>query len=376
MMPMPFTLESLALLLFIAGALALTALHWRRWRDDRQRAAHQPTPAVCALNDAPRVSLLVPAWNEIAHIDAHIESYKRLTYPNKELILCAGGSDGTYAAALRHQRDDIRVIEQIAGEGKQSALRRSLTLADGEIIFLTDADCLLDDAAFTCALAPLINDGKSAMTGRFAPLPHQRENALVAHQWAVDNYARSFSPQHVEGLIGRNAAVRRAVLEQVGGFDEPVRIGTDYWLARKLARAGVPIRYVHASCVQTEFKDRAAPYLRQQSRWMRNILLHGRTLGATAQVRSALIQCAVGAGVLLSPLTILLIGWFGLVLWALLVWYGTLARWRYLRFAEITVGLPRRARFYAFAPALFLLDQWMLTYTLIEWLLPTRRWSW
>lgn len=368
-------MDKFAALLLIVGAAGIAALHLRSWRADRERA-RTSTAAPPALNAAPRVSLLVPAWNEAAHLDAHIESYMRLSYPNKELILCAGGGDDTYMRAQRYIRGDIHVIEQQAGEGKQSALRRSLTLSSGEIIFLTDADCLLDDRAFIWTLAPLLNDGEFAATGRFAPLPHQRENALVAHQWAVDTYIRSFSPPYVEGLIGRCAALWRSVLDQVGGFDEPVRIGTDYWLARKLVRAGVRIRYVHESCVQTEFKDRVAPYLRQQSRWIRNILLHGQTFGASDQVRSALTQCVAGTALLLFPLTVVLLGWISLVGWALLLWYGTLARWRYLRFAEIAVDLPRRARFYALTPVFFILDQGMLAYTLIEWLLPRRRWKW
>ena len=222
------------------------------------------TISTCNLVATPKVSFLVPAWNEARNLDAHVQSFQDLTYSNKELILCAGGNDGSYEIASRYQSTNIHVLEQIAGEGKQSALRRSLELAKGEIIYLTDADCIFNEQAFSCALMPLINEKELATTGRYAPLLQQRRHPLVLMQWYVDNYARALSPAYVEGLIGRNAAIWRKTLEEVGAFDEPVKIGTDYFLARKLAQAGKRVCYVNDSAVETEFKTTLGGYLRQQ----------------------------------------------------------------------------------------------------------------
>ena len=47
----------------------------------------------------PLVSLLVAAWNEEAHLVAFLSSFMALAYPQKELILCAGGDDQTWALA-------------------------------------------------------------------------------------------------------------------------------------------------------------------------------------------------------------------------------------------------------------------------------------
>ncbi|NJK33015.1 MAG: glycosyltransferase [Deltaproteobacteria bacterium] len=87
--------------------------------------------------------MLVAAWHEADHIGAHIAAFQALRYPNKELILCAGGADGTCAIAQGCANESIHILEQMPGEGKQRALRRCYAAASGELIYLTDADCLL-----------------------------------------------------------------------------------------------------------------------------------------------------------------------------------------------------------------------------------------
>ena len=66
----------------------------------------------------PKVSVLVAAWNEADIIREHIQSFLGLHYPNKELILCAGGEDGTYRIAREQGHTKVKVLEQQRGEGK------------------------------------------------------------------------------------------------------------------------------------------------------------------------------------------------------------------------------------------------------------------
>src|SRR5205823_4146563 len=101
----------------------------------------------------------------------HIESVLVLSYPDKEYILSAGGSDGTYAIARRYEERGVVVLEQQPGEGKQRALRQCFRQATGEIIFFTDADCLLDDESFERLIIPLANGEAEAATGTARPFP-------------------------------------------------------------------------------------------------------------------------------------------------------------------------------------------------------------
>src|SRR5262249_30835549 len=158
-------------------------------------------------------------------------------YPDKELVLCAGG--GAFEAAANVAGQGVVLLEQRPGEGKWSALRRSLELATGEIIFLTDADCVLKDAAFEATLAPVLAGETDVATGHSVPFPDdEARSALVAYQGDEQRYLNALSGGESLGLHGRNAAMRRTALEAAGGFSGAVATGTDYALARRLRAAG------------------------------------------------------------------------------------------------------------------------------------------
>ena len=347
--------------LFLIGLASVAAYNWQRWQRDkalaeRLRAAQTPAPA---LDNPPQVSALVAAWNEVEHIDAHIQSFLALRYPNIELVLCAGGYDGTLAKARLYAGERVIVIEQHAGEGKQKALARCYEHAHGDVIYLTDADCRFDDDALARLLGPIVNEGEHAATGGFAPLPEQRQHPFVFNQWAVDTYARRYTGTYSSGLIGRNAAVTARVLQNTGALAEDVRIGTDYYLAKQLIGAGYQIRYVADSVVVSQYHTLVGPYIRQQIRWLRNIVIHGYRFAAWQEVIGALRNCIIGSSMLMLPLIGLIFSPFIFVVGLLGLIAVCINRLRYLMFIGRMRGeVPTRA--YLLAPMYAVLDLYML----------------
>ena len=360
------------------GGLGLVALwNWRAWRRDRALAARlraeEPEPV--ELGATPRVSVLVAAWNEADMIEGHIESFLALRYPDKELILCAGGSDGTYALARRYADALVRVLEQQPGEGKQRALRRSLEHASGRVIFLTDADCLLNDEAFERTLAPVVNGTGVASTGTCKPLGHQSKYAFVVYQWAVDHYASLRAPDTSPGLLGRNSAIDRKVLDTVGAFETDVPTGTDYILARQLMRAGYSIHFARFSSVETEYTTNASAYFHQRSRWLRNIIVIGLRTHDYGQVYYGLRTATLGAGVAVMPLLGFPLGSIALVSWVVVLAHGMLSRIRYVALHPGTNG-PSRLRLAAVAVLSLGLDLLVWGSVLAQCLLPSWRRRW
>jgi cellulose synthase/poly-beta-1,6-N-acetylglucosamine synthase-like glycosyltransferase len=367
-------------LLWPLAALALVAYHVRAWRAERVRAARlgQTDGA-----DRPRlrerrpVSILVAAWNERGNVAAHVGSALGLAYPDLEYVLCAGGADGTYDAARAAMGDRGVLLRQEPGEGKQRALRRCLERARGEVIYLTDADCLLDDASFERTLEPILERGASAATGRSRPAAEQiARHPEVLCQWAPAYYAESGFGESVPGLLGRNCAVRRDVLERTGGFAEAVPTGTDYHLARQIAALGLPIAFAGSSFVTTEMPTRLGDYVRQQSRWLRNHWVHAARSGDRwAQVHAARTW-AIGLAVVALPLLRLLLGGWCLGLWLLLVLHGWAARLRYVGFLATAERLRPPARIVPLSAAWFLVDAFAWARSLFDLLNARRRTLW
>lgn len=285
--------ESRAGWVLLAGSIAAAGYNWLKWRADRrrQREICSPQTQLPLPGDAeqiPRVSILLPAWNEAGTLETCLNALERLRYPNVEIVLCAGGQDATFAIAQRHARPGVVVLEQHPGEGKQGALRRSFPAATGEIIFLTDADCLLDDETFERTLAPILAGEDVAVTGAWEPREQQRSLPLVQYQWAHHAYRELWMPDEAPALDGRNAAVRRIPLEKAGAFEVEAPIGTDLAQSKQLQAAGYAIRFARGSRVQTDYPTTLKAYRKQRSRWFRNPLVTEEHWLASPSARSVL----------------------------------------------------------------------------------------
>ncbi len=369
--------------LLIGGLVAIGAYNVWRWRQDsalarRLRVARQGTPPTLATT--PRVTVLVAAWNEADLIDQHIRSVLSLRYPNLEYVLCAGGADDTYRLAKRYERPGVIVLEQRPGEGKQAALRRGLERASGEIIFLTDADCLVDDANFERTIAPIVAGEDEATSGASRPLGRQlASETLATYRWAADAYASAHAPLHGEGLFGRNAAVSRSALKQAGDLRADVPTGTDYHLAKSLLAAGLPIRQVVESQVTTRYPNSLGTYLRQQRRWLRNPVVLGWRFRAYHEVAVALRTSLIGLGMLLVPAALPLAGRGLLALWLLALATSVAGKVRYLAFAALVEKAVNRRvvlRACASAVPLTLVEFAVWAAPLADLLVPSWRRKW
>src|SRR4051812_4534366 len=96
--------NELARLLLVLGLATVGARNWRLWKRDKELATRlrldKSVPPT--LRQMPRISALVAGWNEHDRIEDHIRSFLALSYPNIELILCAGGDDDTFERALQY----------------------------------------------------------------------------------------------------------------------------------------------------------------------------------------------------------------------------------------------------------------------------------
>ena len=366
--------------LLLVGLAGVAWHNWRLWQRDKGRLLEKEhTPALPPLEwwpQLPVVSVLVAAWNESEHIERHIQSFLALRYPNKELILCAGGSDGTYQQARRYVGALVKVFEQQAGEGKQRALHRCFSHTRGTIIFLTDADCVLDNESLERTLYPVAVGSTQVCTGSSRPDEAQLNHPFVVAQFASQLYSDLYAPPYGEGLLGRNCAVTRSLLEQSRGLAAPAPTGTDYVLAKMLLRVGAEIRQVQKSSIVTDYPTEVGAYIRQQRRWVRNVALHGVRFRALADVKASLRSSLIGLMMLLLPLGGLLGRKEALHLWVLLLWHGFLSRVRYLYVVRSMLGITIQIKQLMLQPMMLFLDFIAWSQPLLDYLLPQRQKEW
>jgi hypothetical protein len=107
--------------LLLVGLVGVSLFQTRLWQRDKallvSREVTQPLPPVENWPKLPKVTALVAAWNEGLYIEEHIESFLALRYPDKQLVLVAGGDDGTLEMARRYACAQVKIMEQQPGEG-------------------------------------------------------------------------------------------------------------------------------------------------------------------------------------------------------------------------------------------------------------------
>jgi len=90
----------------------------------------------------PKVSVIIPAYNEEKVIANTIEGLLETKYPKKEIIFVDDGSKDNTLQIAKNYKDQIKVLSKPNG-GKATAINYGIQYSTGEIIVIVDADTII-----------------------------------------------------------------------------------------------------------------------------------------------------------------------------------------------------------------------------------------
>jgi cellulose synthase/poly-beta-1,6-N-acetylglucosamine synthase-like glycosyltransferase len=117
----------------------------------------------------PRVSILIPAYNEAQHIGRTIANKLELDYPREayEVVVVSDGSDDdTEAIVRRFQDQGVRLIRQQPRRGKTAALNLAVPECRGDIIVFSDANSIYDRGALRALMRNFADPAVGYVTGK------------------------------------------------------------------------------------------------------------------------------------------------------------------------------------------------------------------
>ncbi len=94
-------------------------------------------------NYEPYISIILPTYNEESIIGKKIDNTQWLTYPIKKreiIVVDSNSTDRTIEEAMKFE--GVKIIRENERLGKSHAINTALGEVTGEIILITDADCL------------------------------------------------------------------------------------------------------------------------------------------------------------------------------------------------------------------------------------------
>ena len=122
-----------------------------------------------AQSGMPKVSIVVPCFNEGANVRTVIEHLNRMDYPNYDIIAVNDGSrdrTGDILNALAATIPRLLVIHHACNEGKAVGLTTAAAVTNAEFLLCIDGDSLLAHDAVEWMLEHFIADpGVGAVTG-------------------------------------------------------------------------------------------------------------------------------------------------------------------------------------------------------------------
>jgi len=154
-------------LLWFSMGMSLLAVRTLLW------FSYRPMPPA-SHEDAPSLTVLIPAFNEGPMVRKSIASCVAADYPPGKLeviVIDDGSTDTTWAHIEQAAKDYpglVRAIRFPANRGKRAALAAGFDAATGEIAVTVDSDSIIERSALLAIAGPFRNPGIGAVGGKVA----------------------------------------------------------------------------------------------------------------------------------------------------------------------------------------------------------------
>ncbi|GAA4894177.1 glycosyltransferase family 2 protein [Tessaracoccus lubricantis] len=238
----------------------------------------QKTPP--ALPVRPRVSVVIPAYNESVVLAGCLDSVLASGYPDLELLLVDDGSSDDTLQIMRRYEADARVtVISKANGGKGSALNAGIARATGDVFVFADADGVFTPHTIPRLLEGFRHDKVGAVCGNDLPInvesPLTALLALMTHV-GTGMTRRALALVGILPIVaGNSGAFRADVVRELGGFREDT-VGEDLELTWRVQFSGYDVEFAPHAKVLAEVPSTLKGLWKQRVRWQRGLIQTAR----------------------------------------------------------------------------------------------------
>lgn len=260
----------------------LLSVLWMRYR-----------PFEAAASEWPKVTVVIPAYNEGPMVGRSIRSVAACDYPKDKLeviVVDDGSRDDTFFHMQKLRREFpelVRLVRFVGNRGKRSALVAGFRAATGDIVITIDSDSEIDPKTVHEMVKPFLADPKvGGVAGRVSVL---NRDSLISRMLEVQ-YALAFdygrAAQSVYRAVaccpGALSAFRKSIIlpylrewENQRFLGRPVNHGEDQALTNIVLRQGYDTVYQRTAVVRTLVPTTYSQLSRMFLRWDRSYIVEG-----------------------------------------------------------------------------------------------------
>lgn len=197
------------------------------------------------LNDTvgdPRITIVVPSFNQGAFLVDTLKSLINQNYPNLELIVVDGGSSDQSVEVIKEFASDIHWWVSEPDKGQAHAINKGMAHATGEILaWLNSDDCLMPGALFRVAKYFMASVDTDVVYGHRVLI---NEDGLDIGKWIMPGH-HEFLLTYADYIPQETMFWRAELWQKVGAeVDESFRFALDWELIRRFIDAGAQFQLI------------------------------------------------------------------------------------------------------------------------------------
>lgn len=219
------------------------------WQLYQQRLSTEVLPVlreeISAMTHSPVIAILVPTYNTDADmLQAMLDSVLEQIYPHWQLCVADDASTMPHVRKIlqHYAARDARIRLHLgqSNQGVSHASNQALALADAPFIVLLDHDDLLEPQALYRVAQSMLADDPDLLYSDEVLVDASATNVLQYF------HRPTFSPEYLRShpYIVHLVGFRTALLRELGGFDEQLRISQDYDLILRVSEKADTIVHI------------------------------------------------------------------------------------------------------------------------------------
>jgi GT2 family glycosyltransferase len=180
----------------------------------------------------PEISIIIPNWNGAHLLPACLDSLRRQSYAEREIIVVDNASTDETRELLARDYSDVRVLALSSNRGFTGACNAGIRASHGEFVALLNSDTEADENWLAEVVAAFERHPEAGLVASKMRLFDRRDTLHTAGDfyrldgvpgnrgvWQRDE-GQFDREEYVFSACGGSAAYRRSMLDQVGLLDE------------------------------------------------------------------------------------------------------------------------------------------------------------
>jgi len=184
----------------------------------------------------PRISIIVPSFNQARFLGEALESIFRQGYPRLEVVVMDGGSSDESMAIIQSYESRLKYWQSQPDGGQSAAINAGVQHCTGDLVaWLNSDDFYWGDSLWTVGRAYITFPGHGLYIGNGFRFP-ERENRLVPFCDKHMALNRTALTQGLDYILQPSTFFARSAWHEVNGLDPSLRFCMDWDIILRIAR--------------------------------------------------------------------------------------------------------------------------------------------